>query len=313
MKAKRSRRENPGNKAAAEGGRSAPPESGRKPELFCFLSAAPREWNSSLAGIQPGTPNMYEAGLRGSGPDGPFFPSASMETKLCENAAPSSARPPRRIRCHFGCRGDWKRAPERTEGSLGFTFGKTCDSHFGLQHDKTDRMRRRSLKNKRATFNLLLSRLHPAARLEPASQLSTVRRYITRLHHNPPPPPPPEPLRSLSPPRHRHPPAEEMARGQSCVPRFRDTNGRTRTPSFSSENRLLRESETVLEPYRPTQFPTADAAYRSARPSGGAPAETCRQERETASDGSRHISFVTGACFTFNVCERSNLLDQVGV
>lgn len=33
---------------------------------------------------------------------------------------------------------------------------------------------------------LVVSSLHPAARLEPALQLSTVQHYITRLHHKPP-------------------------------------------------------------------------------------------------------------------------------
>lgn len=33
---------------------------------------------------------------------------------------------------------------------------------------------------------LLVSSLHPAARLEPPLQLSTVQHYITRLHHTPP-------------------------------------------------------------------------------------------------------------------------------
>lgn len=46
---------------------------------------------------------------------------------------------------------------------------------------------------------LVVSSLHPAARLEPALQLSTIQHYITRLHHQTPPTyPPPQPLCSLS-------------------------------------------------------------------------------------------------------------------
>lgn len=62
---------------------------------------------------------------------------------------------------------------------------------------------------------LVVSPLHPAARLEPALQLSTVRHYITRLHHKHPPPTHLPSHFAVSPPRKCHP-AEEIRRGQTC-------------------------------------------------------------------------------------------------
>lgn len=59
---------------------------------------------------------------------------------------------------------------------------------------------------------LVVSSLHPAARLEPALQLSTLQHYITRLHHKPP-----SRHFAASPPRHCHP-TEEMTQGQSWRP-----------------------------------------------------------------------------------------------
>lgn len=64
---------------------------------------------------------------------------------------------------------------------------------------------------------LVVSSLHPAARLEPASQLFTVRHYITRLHH--------KPLRhfAASPPSHCHPTEGNGTRRKSDA-RLSDTN-----------------------------------------------------------------------------------------
>lgn len=62
---------------------------------------------------------------------------------------------------------------------------------------------------------LVVSPLHPAARLEPALQLSTIQHYITRLHHKHPPPTHLPSHFAVSPPRKCHP-AEEIRRGQTC-------------------------------------------------------------------------------------------------
>lgn len=60
----------------------------------------------------------------------------------------------------------------------------------------------------------------PAARLEPALQLSTIQHYVTRLHHKTPPTPttaPPPKHFAASPPQDCVAP-KEMTQGQSWTP-----------------------------------------------------------------------------------------------